>query len=181
VVARRFLVTASPNAADVHSTPVVAADSNGHLHVLAGAHNGSFFYLRSRKPDDIEGGWTKPAKVSSGQTYATLICDRRDVLHTVYRVHPRLYHQQKPAGARTWSKRRVMVNPPPGHQGYSIFYHRLFIDRAGALYLSFTFWETRTREKGRYPRALAVSEDGGATWRLATTEVFRRRATGPAG
>ena len=176
VAAKRFLVNAPPNIADVHSTPVVAVDSKGHLHVVTGAHGQSFLYLRSLKPDDIEGGWTKPAAVGRGQTYATLVCDRNDVLHTVYRIHPRLHYQHKVAAADKWSAARVLVNPPPGHKGYSIFYHRLFIDRAGALYLSFTFWETRTQNKGRYPRALAVSEDGGVTWRLATAQTFARRS-----
>jgi hypothetical protein len=63
-------------------------------------------------------------------------------------------------------------------RGYGIFYHRLFIDRAGALYLSFTFNATKG---GTYPRALAVSEDGGGTWRLADTETFRRRIAPAAG
>jgi len=179
VIAKQFLVNAPPNTADVHSTPVVAVDSKGHLHAVTGAHGGSFYYLRSKEPDRIDAGWTKPARVSTGQTYATLICDKKDILHTVYRVHPRLHYQHKPAAGDRWSARRVLVNPPPGHRGYSIFYHRLFIDRAGALYLSFTFWETRTKSKGRYPRALAVSEDGGATWRLATAETFGRRARRP--
>ena len=179
VVAKQFLVNAPPSIADVHSTPVVAVDSRGHLHVVTGAHGQSFLYLRSRKPDDVAGGWTKPAAVGRGQTYATLICDKNDVLHTVYRIHPRLHCQHKAAAAGKWSAARVLVNPPPGHRGYSIFYHRLFIDRAGALYLSFTFWETRTKNKGHYPRALAVSEDGGVTWRLATAASFTRRTRTP--
>jgi hypothetical protein len=123
----------------------------------------------------VAGGWTKPAAVWRGQTYATLVCDQGDLLHTAFRVHPRLLYQTKPARDGRWSKPRVLANPPPGHKGYTIYYHRLFIDRDGALYLSFTFWEWNTQAKGRYPRALVVSEDAGKTWRLATASTFDRR------
>jgi BNR repeat-containing family member len=175
VIARQFLVNAPPKKPDVHSTPVIAMDSTHHLHVLAGAHCQSFFYLRSIKPDTVEGGWTKPLPQGQRQTYATLVCDSKDQLHSIYRVHPRLMYQHKAAGANKWSSREVLVHPPKGHKGYSIFYHRLFIDRADALYLSFTFFENRPKNNGIYPRALAVSEDGGKSWSLATTDIFQRR------
>ena len=175
LIAKEFLVTAPPKTPDVHSTPVIAVDAKGHLHVVAGAHGQQFFYLRSLKPDDVAGGWTKPSPMSTGQTYATLLCDRRDRLHCVYRAHPRLLYQHKPAAGATWSKPIELVRAPKGHKGYTIFYHRLFIDRTGAMYLSFTFFEFKTAAQGRYPRALAVSEDAGKSWRLATTATFTRR------
>ena len=45
---------------DLHSTPVIAADGRGILHVLTGAHTQPFYYLRSLAPDTVAGGWTKP-------------------------------------------------------------------------------------------------------------------------
>ena len=172
VMAREFLVDAHPKKADVHSTPVIAADSEGDLHVLAGAHGGSFKYLRSRAADTITSGWTEPVLLGGRQTYATLICDDEDRLHTVFRIHPRLLYQRKPAGADTWSDKQALVTAPKGHRGYTIFYHRLFIDRRGKPYLSFTFWEQDTGDEGRYPRVVVTSDDGGETWELATTEGF---------
>jgi hypothetical protein len=179
LTAKKFLVTAKPNRPDVHSTPVIAADRNGYLHVATGAHGQEFLYLRSLKPDDIESGWTTPLPMSDKQTYATLICDKENRLHSVFRrwPGPHLCYQHKDAMAVRWSEPRIVVRPPPGHKGYGIFYHRMFIDRGGALYLSFTFFESDTGKKGQYPRALAVSEDGGKSWELATTETFRRRLT----
>ena len=171
VTAREFLVNAHPKKADVHSTPVIAADSDGFLHVLAGAHGESFKYLRSRAADSITSGWTEPVSLGGRQTYATLICDDDDTLHTVFRIHPRLLHQRRPAGGE-WSGKPALATAPKGHRGYTIFYHRLFIDRRGKPYLSFTFWEQDTRAEGRYPRVVITSDDGGETWELATTEVF---------
>lgn len=178
VTARQFLVNAPPNKPDVHSTPVIATDSTGILHVLAGAHfKKSFYYTRSVRPDTVAEGWSEPVAQSQDQTYATLVCDSSGRLHTVYRKHPRLLYVHKPAGADRWSRPRELVCAPTGHKGYTIFYHRLFIDRKDALYLSFTFYEFHTRDKGRYPRALAVSEDGGTSWRLATTAALQGRVT----
>jgi hypothetical protein len=175
VIAKRFLVTATPKKADVHSTPVIAVDGKGRLHVVAGSHGQHFYYLRSLKPDTIEGGWTDAGLVGRRGTYATLVCDRQDTLHTIYRVHPKLFYQHRAADAERWSKAEVLVRAPKGHKEYTIFYHRLFMDRADAIYLSFTFFEMKTKGKGRYPRALALSEDGGRTWKLATTATFLRR------
>jgi hypothetical protein len=80
--------------------------------------------------------------------------------------------------AGLWSKPRILADPPPGHSGYSVYYHRLFLDRQGALYLSFTFYDMQLKEKGLYPRALAVSLDHGRTWQLATTDLLAGRAIG---
>ena len=175
VVRRTFLANAHPQVADVHSTPVITVDSQGTLHVLCGAHGNPFMYLRSLAPGGADARWTAPKEMYERQTYATLICDAQDRLHSIYRLHPRLIYQHKPASGAEWSAPATLSNPPHGHQGYSIYYHRFFIDRQDALYVSFTFYETRTGQEGRYPRALAVSEDHGQTWRLATTELLTQR------
>jgi len=173
IVAKHLLAMASPAVPDRHATPVIAADSQGFLHVICGSHNEPFLYLRSRKPNSITDGWTTPRKVGGKQTYATLVCDPQDHLHTIYRVHPKLLYRHKPASADEWSAPATLAHPPDLHTGYTIYYHRLFIDRRGALYASFTFMETHTGSQGRYPRYLAMSEDHGATWQLATTDKFK--------
>jgi len=176
IVAKKFLVTAPPRTPDVHSTPVIAADGKGCLHVVAGAHGQSFLYLRSRQPDQVEGGWTKPIRVGVRQTYATLLCDRGDRLHSFFREWrsgvASLSYQSKPAASDAWPRSVPLVWAPGKQRGYGIFYHRVFFDRAGAIYVSFTF---NAQKGGTYPRALMVSEDGGKSWRLATTQTFLRR------
>ena len=176
IVAKAFLVKAPPRGVDVHSTPVIAVDASRRLHAIAGAHGQSFFYLRSLKPDRIDAGWTKPKAVGVRQTYATLLCDRGNTLHCVFREWKSrvatLSYQTKAADATAWSKSVTLVYAPGKQKGYGIFYHRAFFDRAGAMYVSFTF---NAQKGGAYPRALMVSEDAGRTWRLATTATFARR------
>jgi len=176
VTAKHLLAQASPAVPDRHATPVIAADSRGFLHVLCGSHNEPFLYLRSCQADAITGGWTHPREVGGKQTYATLVCDSRDRLHTLYRVHPKLLHRHKRTSDDDWSNPATMAYPPECHTGYTIYYQRLFADRRGALYASFTFWEENTGNEGSYPRILAVSEDFGATWQLATTEKLAERS-----
>jgi hypothetical protein len=179
VVARQHLLVAPPKVPDVHSTPVIAADRSRTLHVVAGAHGQPFHYVRSLKPDRVDAGWTEPTPIGSRQTYAALACDAADELHLVFRQWrsrvATLSYQRKPAAAPAWPTSETLVFAPRKQRGYGIFYHRLFLDRRDALYLSFTFFTFMDKPAGTYPRALLLSEDRGRTWRLATTADFARR------
>jgi glucose/arabinose dehydrogenase len=178
VIARTFLVNAPPKKPDVHSTPVIAADNTGLLHVLTGAHNNPFLYARATQAGDAVPKWIKAKpQTKDKQTYATLVSSSKGQLHTVYRQHGSLRYVQKSPGSSTWSKPREIVRQPKGHSGYTGFYHRLFIDHNDTLYLSFSFYEFKTKEEGRYPRALVVSTDNGASWHLATTASMQSRVT----
>lgn len=180
VVAREFLVNAQPVQPDIHSHPTVAVDSRGYLHVIAGAHGQPFYYLRSLMPASITRGWTNPAEMAADQCYASLICDQGDRLHSVFRQwrpHATLGYQTKAAMSDNWSEVQTLVHGALRRDRweYGIFFHRLFIDRNSVLYLSFTFYENHTTSKGQYPEALAVSEDGGKSWRLADEHSFTNR------
>jgi len=63
----------------------------------------------------------------------------------------------------------VLVVPP--FSEYSVYYHRLTIDRRGRLFLSYDYWSTlwfyRNDHWGKR-RCLLTSPDGGTTWKLAT-------------
>jgi len=174
LIARKFLVKASPSGPDIHATPVICADSKGYLHVLSGAHGQSFFYLRSEKPDSVEDGWSEPVPAGTGQTYATLCADASGRLHSVFRTHPVLRYVNKAPDAEKWSRPMDLARAPGGHRGYTVWHQRLFIDAADALYLSFTYMGN-DQLKDPYPRALIVSEDGGSTWKPASTETFMKR------
>jgi len=170
---------APPN--DVHNSPSITIDSQGYLHVLAGTHGQPFQYARSLKPNDAHSGWTEATAVGDGlrQTYIGLVCGPDDTLHLVFRLwwygsepfpashHATLAYQRKPPG-EPWQPPRVLIVPP--FSEYSIFYHRLTIDRAGRLFLSYDYWSTywfyRTDHRGSR-RALLTSADGGETWSLA--------------
>ena len=193
------LLAYAPPRDDVHNTPGVSLDSEGHLHVITGAHGEPFYHLRSRKPNDAYGGWDGPSATLHGgsktpdgkdmarQTYLAMVIDQDDTIHIAYRqwrqgVDPyhdgknyaALSYQRKRKGLRWEDARPLVVAPMPG---YSIYYHKLALDHRGRLYLSYSYWNPDEPYKslpGRYHfRSMLVSRDGGETWHLATTGDFR--------
>jgi hypothetical protein len=172
---------APPN--DIHNSPSITMDSQGYLHVLAGTHGRPFQYARSLKPNDASGGWTEaePVGPDLSQTYIGFVCGPDDTLHLTYRLwhrneqpHPRshyaslAYSRKRPG--QPWEAPRVLVVPP--FSEYSVYYHRLTIDRQGRLFLSYDYWSTlwfyRNDHFGRR-RSLLTSPDGGQTWQLVTS------------
>ncbi|MBM4042658.1 MAG: hypothetical protein FJ290_29570, partial [Planctomycetes bacterium] len=168
---------------DVHNSPSITMDSQGHLHALAGTHGRPFPYARSLKPNDAGGGWTKPEPVGEGlsQTYIGLVCGPDDTLHLAYRLwrsgiepfpasHYATLAYQRKRPRQPWESPKVLIVPP--FSEYSVFYHRLTIDRKGRLFLSYDYWSTywfyRNDHFGRR-RALLMSPDGGDTWKLVET------------
>ena len=183
------LVGYGPPANDIHNTPCITIDSKAYLHVLVGTHGATFKYVCSLKPDTAGSGWTEPVDVGEGlrQTYVGMVCDRNDTLHLVFRLwlndnayfpagyYANLAYMNKPAG-KPWSAARPLIVAP--FSEYSIFYHRLAIDRMGQLFLSYDYWSTfwfyRTDHRGTR-RSLIMSPDGGSTWRLAPSNTFTAR------
>ena len=175
------LVGYGPPANDVHNSPCITIDSKGYLHVLIGTHGRIFKYSRSLMSNSANGGWTKAKDVGSGirQTYVGMVCDHNDTLHLVFRLwlddnkyfpashYANLAYMSKSPGEE-WSDAQCLVVAP--FSEYSIFYHRLTIDRKGALFLSYDYWSTywfyRTDHFGKR-RALLMSPDSGKTWKLA--------------
>jgi hypothetical protein len=176
------LVGYGPPANDVHNTPCITMDSQGYLHVLVGTHGRSFIYARSLEPNNASGGWTDPEVLGEKlrQTYVGLVCDQHDTLHLVFRLwqNDRTYfpagnyaclaYMRKESG-KPWSDPKPLIVAP--FSEYSIFYHRLTIDRNGTLYLSYDYWSTywsyRTDHLGTR-RALLTSPDAGHTWKLVS-------------
>jgi len=182
VLSKPVLVGYGPPANDVHNTPCITMDSKGFLHVLVGTHGRTFKYARSLKPNDTSGGWTEPQDVGNGlrQTYVGLVCGRDDTLHLVFRLwcsdravlpagyYAALAYMSKRSG-KPWSEAQPLVCAP--FTDYSIFYHRLTIDRTGRLFLSYTYWSTYWfyRTDRSRDRVLILSPDGGKTWKLAAS------------
>jgi hypothetical protein len=180
------LVGYGPPANDVHNSPCITMDSKGFLHVLVGTHGRTFRYARSLQPNDSAGGFTPAEEVGPGlsQTYVGLVCAPDDTLHLVFRLwqdhaarfpagnYACLAHMSKRPG-EPWSAPQPLILAP--FSDYSIYYHRLTIDRQGRLFLSYTYWSTywfyRTDFPGR-PRALLTSPDNGSTWKLADAADF---------
>ena len=179
---------APPN--DVHNRPCITMDSRGTLHVLTGTHGQPFYYARSLEPNDAAAGWTEAECVGQGlsQTYIGMVCGPDDTLYVAFRLwqtdpklHPNgasfatLAMQRKRPG-QPWDAPRILVVPP--YTEYGVYYHRLTMDRAGRLFLSYdpwsTYWFYRTDYRGSH-RALITSADGGETWKMAETADFEAR------
>lgn len=174
------LIGHGPPANDVHNTPSMTMDGDGHLHAIVGTHGRPFLYARSLQPDDAHAGWTEPVPTSEGarQTYVGMVCGADDALHLVFRlwhsgaepfpatIQARLAYQRKPPDG-DWEPPVPLVVPAFGE--YSVYYHRLTIDHRGALYLSYNYWSTfwfyRNDQRDR-TRSILTSDDGGLRWKL---------------
>ena len=183
---------------DNHNGPVISVDSKGNLHVVIGAHHDNFMYTRSLKPNSSEDGWTpprmfgtpNPPKGAGSYTYQAMVVDPDDTLHLVSRwagsgYYFRLVYQRKKAG-QDWEPHKELVIP--FRWGYSVWYHKLNIDRLGRLFLNYVYYpaELKADEKEAYNKkypedkgairshgaCILVSDDGGDSWRLAVTSDF---------
>lgn len=166
---------------DIHNTPSLTIDGRGIIHGIGGTHGRPFPYATSMAPDDAGTGWTKPLNTGDNlpQTYVGMVCGPDGSLHIAFRLwqtkqppfplssHATLAYQRKRPG-QGWDPPRILVVPPISE--YSVFYHRLTIDRKGRLFLSYDYWSTfwfyRNDHLGRR-RTLLMSPDGGDTWTLA--------------
>ena len=180
------LVGYGPPANDIHNSPCITMDSDGYLHVLIGTHGRTFKYVRSLSANSASGGWTKAEDVGTGlrQTYVGMVCDKDNTLHLVFRLwkndneyfpashYANLAYMSKHSKEK-WSDAKPLVVAP--FSEYSIFYHRLTIDRNGNLFLSYDYWSTywfyRTDHRGNR-RSLLMSPDSGNTWKLAQLSDF---------
>lgn len=177
------LVGHGPPPNDVHNSPSITMDSQGYLHVLAGTHGQPFPYAQSLKPNTAQEGWTDAVPVGEGlrQTYIGLVCGPDDTLHMACRLwrqgeepfpashYATLAYHQKPRG-KPWQAPQVLIVPP--FSEYSVFRHRLTIDRIGRLFLRYEYWSTYWFYRMDEPGArlgLLMSPDGGKTWKLPMT------------
>ncbi|NLH98549.1 MAG: hypothetical protein GX446_03550, partial [Chthonomonadales bacterium] len=165
------------------NTPSITMDSEGYLHVLVGTHGRPFQYVRSLVANEAGGGWTDPVLAGEGlgQTYIGFVCDGGGTLHTVFRLwrsgepypnssHATLAYQRKRPG-QPWEEPRILIVAP--FSEYSVFYHRLTIDRRGRLFLSYDYWSTHWFYRNDHygsRRTLMMSPDGGESWKPARTD-----------
>lgn len=195
VLEKPAFMSFGPPPNDGHNTPSITMDSKGILHVVVGTHGNPFQYLHSLKPNDSRGGWTEATRTSTTeelrQTYVGLVCDSEDTLHLVYRLWRNatggrwggangatLAHQIKKSGS-DWEAPQILVEP--ALPDYSVYYHRLTIDRKGKLFVNFEYWPTSWlyRNEIRVPkragserpgrgwgRETIFSSDNGVTWGL---------------
>lgn len=194
LLGEKAFVGFGPPANDVHNTPSIVIDSEGYLHTLTGTHGQPFAYARSLEPHTAHAGFTEPELVEEElrSTYIGFVCDPDDTLHLVFRTwktdgayhavshYANLAYKRKPKGQPWEPMKRLAVAP---FTEYSIWYHRLTMDRKGRLFVSFDYWSTfwfyRVDHHGNSPgrgrggdggrRKTIMSADGGETWKLLET------------
>jgi len=202
-VGPKVLLAYAPPVNDVHNAPGICMDSEGYLHAITGSHGQPFKYVRSLKPNNAYSGWTEPEDVLTGgsldrktgkgrgrQTYLALLCDSKDTLHIAFRqwrsgideyfdgdLYAALSYQRKKKGQK-WEDGRPLVVPPL--PSYSIYYHKLTVDRNDRLYLSYSYYTSDTTYQEDLPgqynnRAVIMSPDGGEKWKLVETDDFLYR------
>lgn len=175
-----------PPANDGHNSPSITMDKQGFLHVVLGTHGKPFPYAQSLKPNDTQSGWTEARTTTEDmrQTYIGLVCDKSGTLHLVFRIwqtgelfpssyYGTLAYQQKRPG-EDWQAPKILIAPP--FSEYSVYYHRLTIDREQRLFVSYDYWSTfwfyRNDHFGSR-RALMMSPDKGETWKMVETSDLR--------
>ena len=130
---------------DNHGGPALTCDSQGHLHIMFGPHAESQFrHFRSAKPNDTS-QWVKLDRFGSYPTYPSLVCDRDDTLHIVYRGGPRpkhpfqLLYQRMPKNGR-WSDPVALATCPPDWNDYTAYHASLTIARDNSLHLAYDIY-----------------------------------------
>ncbi|MDO8540076.1 MAG: BNR-4 repeat-containing protein [Opitutaceae bacterium] len=189
----RALLGYGAPANDIHNSSSITMDGEGYLHGLGGTHGKPFPYARSLQPNDVSAGWTPavPAGEALGQTYIGLVCSPDGTLHAMFRLwrsniephpassHATLAYQRKRPG-QPWEPPRVLVVSP--FSEYSVYYHRLTIDRRGRLFVSYDYWSTFWFYRNDLParrRTVLMSPDGGETWQLPANADLAGSATAP--
>lgn len=194
LLGKKAFVGFGPPANDVHNTPSIVIDSQGYLHTLTGTHGQPFAYARSVEPHTAHAGFTEPELVENDlrSTYIGFVCDSNDTLHLVFRTwksdgeyHPEGYYAnlayKRKHRDRPWEPMKRLAVAP--FTEYSIWYHRLTIDRNDRLFVSFDYWSTfwfyrvdhygnspgRGRAGGGGRRKTILSSDGGDSWKLLET------------
>lgn len=182
--------------ADVHNAPSITVDRNKVLHVVLGGHGSQAKYTYSTDQGQT---WAPAVDMPGGNaynTYPTLITDRENTLHLVYRcTEPtgtgryKLAYSRKKAG-QAWQDMGALVSP--GNDGYSVYYHKMTVDRLGRLFLHYYYHPAQMSEADKaeyrttYPSlpdpdtetlytfdpVIIMTDNGGDTWKIATTADF---------
>lgn len=170
----------SPPVNDVHNMSTLIVDSQGNRHAIIGSHGKPFQYLHSPK-GSVQ--WSTPKEITQmNPTYIGAVFDKADNIHLFFRQWRREieftgaelgYQQMEKDGV--WKEQKPFaISALPG---YSVFYHRLTVDRAGRLYLSFDYWSTWSPYRESYPntasrRLLFTSNDNGKSWHSVTKQLL---------
>ena len=149
---------------DNHAGVAMAAEKDGTLHAIIGAHGGSFLYYKAPAGEDADLQWKKEASIKAKGTYPSLICDQDGTLHLTYRNADRKWtlRYRRLFKGESWSKPvdLVVASKP----GYVYWTNALAQGPEGRLHLA--FGNARQLEGSIYYGASHMySDDSGNQWR----------------
>lgn len=178
---------------DNHNIPSIVYDGET-FHVVLGCHGHEFKYLHS--PDARS--WSKPEIISTPHTYVGLVIDTDKTLHLAARYGggyvPTLVYMRKKRN-KPWEAHKEMVRP--FKTSYSVFYHKIGVDRKGRIFISYMYYgnnlnySERDEYNARWPNfpqldrtpgwlgnvkphdpVILLSDDKGDSFRIALTRDF---------
>ncbi|HNP24262.1 MAG TPA: hypothetical protein PKM63_20580 [Panacibacter sp.] len=157
---------------DAHVTPVIVTLGNGQQHVLVGPQAGDCYdYTRKLSEDAATDTFALAATLKGPRVYTMAMKDKDDniyVFFSAYKPKPGLYFQ-KFNPQHGWGEEQLLASPPKDFSAktkdnYGIYYFKAAMDYSSKVYVSFTFWNTYTKDM--YPRFMFQSNDRGAKWKL---------------
>ncbi|HUT34519.1 MAG TPA: BNR-4 repeat-containing protein, partial [Planctomycetota bacterium] len=155
---------------DNHCGGALATDTDGTLHLVVGAHHGSFEHYRM--PPDQE-AWEPVADgraLGQAATYPSVVCDGAGTLHLAYRQErggrdPRVCYCRRPRDGK-WAEPRVLVASAVAEHSWVT--NAIEVGPKGRVHLivSNTLPVPEAGPEARYYGASHLhSDDSGATWR----------------
>ena len=179
--ARKRLFLSHPDFADAHSTPVVAIDLDGYIHVLGGAHGGPFAYRKSSHPMDIT-SWDDVANVGSGRTYSSLVIDNLSQMFSTFRTPSpyKLFFQDGTTTTGFANNNGILFADQNCGHAYRVYYHSQHKDRPRPgtnerIYVNWTANCEANLDHWDGYRILAYTDDRGSTFQLPTKADFTSR------
>lgn len=154
---------------DNHCGAAIATDTDGTLHLLIGAHHGTFVHYRM-PPDRANWEPVRDGRaIGQAATYPSLVCDREGTLHLTYRCEPggrnARVHYCRRAKDRKWSEPRTLAScAVPEHSWVT---NSIEVGPTGRLHvvMSNTLPVPDAGPNARYYGASHLySDDSGETW-----------------
>ena len=155
---------------DNHCGTAIATDTDGTLHLLVGAHHGSFIHYRmppgKQDWEPVEDG----RAVGRLATYPSLVCGRDGTLHVIYRVEhggrePQLYYCRRPRSG-PWSEPRTLVRLAVSEHSWLTC--AIETGPSGRLHIAFSNTlpvPAQGPDARYYGGSHLYSDDSGQTWR----------------
>jgi hypothetical protein len=181
----------APPVNDIHNTSSIIMDNNNKPEIIIASHGRPFFYRYAT--DDVK-KWSAPQQVSTyDQTYVGAVFDKDNTIHLFYRVWERgkdfpgkfqtaMYYQTKTKKGE-WSQPKLFALP--ALPAYSLYKHRVTVDKLGNLFLNMEYWSTWTAYRDmlsvsssltpkKNNRMSFISKDKGITWTVLTDQDLER-------